>query len=527
MFRKFIITVICCLSIFALCAVPSYAAGFGGGQRGGGFGSGGFSSNTVSTYLSYDALSDLCAEVNYNLERNVYASDGFPASGKYAATIVSRSDGYYIGVYKAGSYTWFRNPSGGFYICEYNTDSLLSNISSRFDLLMAENGYLRAFYNSFNSIDSRLETIIDLLSMSSPGSGSSSGSGGSTLDLPDEYRRLTYVETTGQQYINSSIYFDSSKAFQIDADVEFTNSSAAQVLFGYSDDSNFASYALFLNPHPPTENYCFRFGSDIVTSSGAFPTGSRHSVISYAVSGRQYLSIDGETTLSSSVSSSFIGSVPCYIFGANSSSGSVALCYVRCYGIVIRQDGNIIRNYVPAIRYADNVPGLYDLVSGVFSPSSGQPFLAGSVLANWEYNLLSGLTARLDSIIGSLSDSSDVGGSDLSTLESTVANIESTLSIINDKLDNTATSIENTTVNITNNNPAYNVFYVTDENGEEHSITSVAADSLSASGKLLQFLYKLVVDGALSGVDSSVDGLNDFFFDSAPSSIVEGVTVWD
>ena len=137
---------------------------------------------------------------------------------------------------------------------------------------------------------------------------------------------------------------------------------------------------------------------------------------------------------------------------------------------------------------------------------------------------LSGVTTRLDSILGKLDSSS---GSDLTTLEITVANIESTLSIINDKLDNTATSIENTTVNITNNNPAYNVFYVTDENGEEHSITSVAADSLSASGKLLQFLYLLVVDGALSGVDSAVDGLNDFFFDSSPSSIGEGVTVWD
>lgn len=461
MFRKFIITVICCLSIFALCAVPSYAAGFGGGQRGGGFGSGGFSSNTVSTYLSYDALSGLCAEVNYNLERNVYASDGFPSSGKYAATIVSRSDGYYIGVYKAGSYTWFRNPSGGFYICEYNTDSLLFNISSRFNLLMAENGYLRAFYNSLNSIDSRLEnlmaspsgylanineklgnsysafvsmnatldklmsspsgylanineklftlisrldTVIDQLSVSSPGSDSS---GGSSSGLPDEYRRLTCVETTGQQYVNSSIYFDSSKPFQIDADVEFTNSSASQVLFGYSDDSNFASYALFLNPHPPTKNYCFRFGSNVVTSSGAFPVGSRHSVISYAVSGRQYLSIDGVNSLSSTVSSTFSGSVPCYIFGANSSSGKVAaMCYVRCYGIVIRQDGNIIRNYVPALRYADNVAGLYDLVSGVFSPSVGKPFLAGSVLANWQYNLLSGITTRLDSIIGNLPSSS-------------------------------------------------------------------------------------------------------------------------
>lgn len=461
MLRKFIITVICCLSIFALCAVPSYAAGFGGGQRGGGFGSGEFSSNTVSTYLSYDALSDLCTEVNYNLERNVYASDGFPSSGKYAATIVSRSDGYYIGIYKAGSYTWFRNPSGGFYICKYDPDSLLSNISSRFNLLMAENGYLRAFYNSLNSIDSRLEslmaspsgylanineklgnsystlvsmnatldklmsspsgylanineklftlisrldTVIDQLSVSSPGSDSS---GGSSSGLPDEYRRLTCVETTGQQYVNSSIYFDSSKPFQIDADVEFTNSSASQVLFGYSDDSNFASYALFLNPHPPTKNYCFRFGSNVVTSSGAFPVGSRHSVISYAVSGRQYLSIDGVNSLSSTVSSTFSGSVPCYIFGANSSSGKVAaMCYVRCYGIVIRQDGNIIRNYVPALRYADNVAGLYDLVSGVFSSSAGQPFLAGSVLANWQYNLLSGITTRLDSIIGNLPGSS-------------------------------------------------------------------------------------------------------------------------
>lgn len=52
MFRKFIITVICCLSIFALSAVPSYAAGFGGGQRGGGFGSGGFSGNTIESTLS-------------------------------------------------------------------------------------------------------------------------------------------------------------------------------------------------------------------------------------------------------------------------------------------------------------------------------------------------------------------------------------------------------------------------------------------------------------------------------------------
>ena len=286
-----------------------------------------------------------------------------------------------------------------------NAYSALVSMNAMLDKLMSSpSGYLANINEKLFTLISRLDTVIDQLSVSSPGSDSS---GGSSSGLPDEYRRLTCVETTGQQYVNSSIYFDSSKPFQIDADVEFTNSSASQVLFGYSDDSNFASYALFLNPHPPTKNYCFRFGSNVVTSSGAFPVGSRHSVISYAVSGRQYLSIDGVNSLSSTVSSTFSGSVPCYIFGANSSSGKVvAMCYVRCYGIVIRQDGNIIRNYVPALRYADNIAGLYDLVSGVFSPSAGKPFLAGSVLANWQYNMLSGLSTRLDTIIGNLPGSS-------------------------------------------------------------------------------------------------------------------------
>ena len=88
-------------------------------------------------------------------------------------------------------------------------------------------------------------------------------------------------------------------------------------------------------------------------------------------------------------------------------------------------------------------------------------------------------------------------------------------------------SVENTVVNITEDNDAYNIFYVEDENGNEKSVTSVAGESLSASGKLLEFLYKLVVRGALDNVDDSITGLNDFFFDDAPSGLGEGVSIWD
>lgn len=114
-----------------------------------------------------------------------------------------------------------------------------------------------------------------------------------------------------------------------------------------------------------------------------------------------------------------------------------------------------------------------------------------------------------------------------SQLVSTQTSIENALSTIIDKMDNLPASVDNIVVNITKDNDAYNVFYVEDENGDKKSVTSVAGDSLSASGKLLQFLYKLIIGSAISDVDSSINGLNDFYFDNAPSGLGEGVTVWD
>lgn len=108
-----------------------------------------------------------------------------------------------------------------------------------------------------------------------------------------------------------------------------------------------------------------------------------------------------------------------------------------------------------------------------------------------------------------------------------LTNVESALSTIIDKMDSLPASVENTVVNITEDNDAFNIFYVTDEDGNEKSVTSVAGESLSASGKLLEFLYKLVVRGALDNVDDSITGLNDFFFDDSPSGLGEGVSIWD
>ena len=92
-------------------------------------------------------------------------------------------------------------------------------------------------------------------------------------------------------------------------------------------------------------------------------------------------------------------------------------------------------------------------------------------------------------------------------------------------VDNSETNIENVTnVVIEETNNAYNVFYVTTEDGDKKPVGEVAGDTLSASGKLLNFLYKLCFEGALSKVDDSISDMDGFYFDSGAG--MEG-NIWD
>lgn len=86
------------------------------------------------------------------------------------------------------------------------------------------------------------------------------------------------------------------------------------------------------------------------------------------------------------------------------------------------------------------------------------------------------------------------------------------LNTIISKLDGVVTDIDSVTnVNISLDNDAYNVFYVTGEDGETQSVTDFAGDLTTASGRLLSLLYRLVFSDALSTVDDDLNGFEDFF----------------
>lgn len=104
-------------------------------------------------------------------------------------------------------------------------------------------------------------------------------------------------------------------------------------------------------------------------------------------------------------------------------------------------------------------------------------------------------------------------------------------------VDNSTSTVENTVINITQDNDAFNVFYIEDKDGNTQSVTEFAGELTGASGKLLSLLYRLVFADALGGVDDDLDGFEDFFTSQEPVADTasygadgtsnEVVSVWD
>ena len=103
------------------------------------------------------------------------------------------------------------------------------------------------------------------------------------------------------------------------------------------------------------------------------------------------------------------------------------------------------------------------------------------------------------------------------------ANLNSLVDKLQVVVDNSTSTVENTVINITQDNDAFNVFYIEDTDGNTQSVTEFAGDLTGASGKLLSLLYRLVFADALGGVDDDLDGFEDFFTSQEPVTAAQGM----
>ena len=392
-------TALVCVLLSVLFVMPSYAAGFGGGSRPGSFGSGGFGGATAQTCISYDALSDLCVDLNARL-----ANGDFGASWKsYGCTIVKSSDDFYvIRLIVSGTTYYFRNASGGVY---YTTErpSLINSIYGQ--LWSTYNGVRTDIAVLTRKILERMDTITPIIE-----------------GLPG-YLWGTY---NGEKADIGAL------AAMTVARLDTTNTTLTRItnqLWSTYDDKQ-------------TE---------------------------VAVLVRKALQhMDAMSPV--------VEALPSYLWGT----------------------------------YKGEKTDLGALTAMILTRLDKLPSGGG------------GLSVDLTPVITSI-EAVGVNIEDLNTNFS--ANLDSLVDKFQVVIDNSQSSVDNvTSIVIDKSNNAFNVLYLTGEDGTDHSIGEVTGNTLSASGKLLNFLYKLCVEGSLSNVDKSISGLNDFYFDNGAA--LEG-DIWD
>lgn len=392
-------TALVCVLLSVLFVMPSYAAGFGGGSRPGSFGSGGFGGATAQTCISYDALSDLCVDLNARL-----ANGDFGASWKsYGCTIVKSSDDFYvIRLIVSGTTYYFRNASGGVY---YTTErpSLINSIYGQ--LWSTYNGVRTDIAVLTRKILEHMDTIAPVIEK-----------------LPN-YLWGTY---NGEKADIGALA--ASMVVRLD-DTNTKLDRIIAMLWSTYDDKQ-TEVAVLVR----------------------------------------------KTLQHMDAMSPVVEALPSYLWGT----------------------------------YKGEKTDLGALTAMILTRLDKLPSGGG------------GLSVDLTPVITSI-EAVGVNIEDLNTNFS--ANLDSLVDKFQVVIDNSQSSVDNvTSIVIDKSNNAFNVFYLTGEDGTDHSIGEVTGNTLSASGKLLNFLYKLCVEGSLSNVDKSISGLNDFYFDNGAAS--EG-DIWD
>lgn len=207
--------------------------------------------------------------------------------------------------------------------------------------------------------------------------------------IPDEpvetYTRLTYIECTGEQYIDLGYVVKEDDILEMDF-IRTSSSSADKAIFGASDGANglwfscYSNYIYYRFGHNASDN-ATAVAYNVVMQKGKVDAGS----------------------VSESVGFTAMPNVPLYLFARNSLNTSVTMLGYfksRCFKIT-KQTGEIVMELHACKRDSDGKVGMLDIVSGTFYTNSGtgDDFIAGAeIKVTSDYELLDYITFAKDKL---------------------------------------------------------------------------------------------------------------------------------
>lgn len=193
--------------------------------------------------------------------------------------------------------------------------------------------------------------------------------GNEIVNIPKEYERLEYLESSGTQYIDTGIKAIANSKVEMKFNrTGYAGQASVSAIFG-GYDSNQRNYGLAID----TSTIYWMFGGQS-NAKKTFPLDTDYDVVFDAAN--KTFTVGDYTQSFSSLSLPAQSNGNIYLF-TNSAVGSLATYNKqywlkgKIYYFKYYENGTLVRNLFPVRRKADNVLGMYDAVEGKFYTNAG------------------------------------------------------------------------------------------------------------------------------------------------------------
>ena len=195
--------------------------------------------------------------------------------------------------------------------------------------------------------------------------------------LPAQYDRLTYLESSGTQIVNTGYVPQETDSIEVDYALQDLTRSGDKMIVGQEAITNMSG--MWVETYGNTNRWYVRFGS---TASANAVYNSSQASGTFIIKKNSFAVNGTEVATPTYVS---MNPNPLTLFHRINAGGVVSTigASVRLSEVRIKDNnGEIIHKYIP-VRRTDNVLGMYDTVSGQFFSNAGSgTFTAGSVVTD-------------------------------------------------------------------------------------------------------------------------------------------------
>ena len=217
-----------------------------------------------------------------------------------------------------------------------------------------------------------------------------------TPRLPNEYQEVEYIESTGNQCINTGIPLNQYRKCEMEFSPTLIGATVDERLCidGGLNNSSQNDVRNLLYIYGGTKKLCLAYGNSSHRIDSVELEINLKYIIEYEMLANSCsLTINGNKYSASYGATLITNGDNVFLFGASNSASNqkpyIDLASMRLYNAKYYNDNDIlIRNFIPCYRKSDNKVGLYDLVNNVFYTNAGTGvFLMGTEVNKADVNL--------------------------------------------------------------------------------------------------------------------------------------------